>query len=77
MKHLSQICTAHSCAAEPYIAAFAFHREIMRADTELVIFFCSNEYDLDVLGAEMKRLFAGVEIVGLHHGGRNRSGRLP
>jgi hypothetical protein len=30
----------------------------------LVIFFCSNEYDRDVLAAEMGRLFAGVQVVG-------------
>jgi hypothetical protein len=31
---------------------------------ELVIFFCSSEYDLDVLAAEICRLFAGVQVVG-------------
>jgi len=31
---------------------------------ELVVFFCSNRYDLDVLAEEMRRLFAGVQVVG-------------
>ncbi len=31
---------------------------------ELVIFFCTSEYDLDVLAAEINRLFAGVQVVG-------------
>jgi hypothetical protein len=31
---------------------------------ELVIFFCSSEYDLEVLAEEMNRLFAGVHVVG-------------
>jgi hypothetical protein len=30
----------------------------------LVIFFCSNEYDLEVLAEEMKCSFAGVQVVG-------------
>lgn len=30
----------------------------------LVVFFCSNEYDLDVLAEELKRLFAGIQVVG-------------
>ncbi len=30
----------------------------------LVIFFCSSEYDLEVLAEEMKSLFAGVQVVG-------------
>jgi hypothetical protein len=31
---------------------------------ELVVFFCSTEYDLNLLAAEMNRLFAGVKVVG-------------
>jgi hypothetical protein len=31
---------------------------------ELVIFFCSSEYDLDAVADEMNRLFAGVQVVG-------------
>jgi hypothetical protein len=30
----------------------------------LVIFFCSSEYDLEVLAEEMRTLFAGVQVVG-------------
>jgi hypothetical protein len=30
----------------------------------LVVFFCSIEYDLDILGSEMQRLFAGVQVIG-------------
>jgi hypothetical protein len=30
----------------------------------LVVFFCSAEYDLDVLAAEMARLFGGVQVIG-------------
>jgi len=31
---------------------------------ELVVFFCSSEYDLDILATEMSRLFAGTQVVG-------------
>lgn len=31
---------------------------------ELVLFFCSSEYDLDILAAELTRLFAGVQVIG-------------
>jgi len=31
---------------------------------EFVVFFCSSEYKLDVLTAEMNRLFAGIQVVG-------------
>jgi hypothetical protein len=30
----------------------------------LVLFFCSNEYDLDVLAGEMRALFPGVQVEG-------------
>ena len=30
----------------------------------LVLFFCSSNYDLNLLGTEMERLFAGVQVVG-------------
>ncbi|HEY5247498.1 MAG TPA: FIST N-terminal domain-containing protein, partial [Dermatophilaceae bacterium] len=30
----------------------------------LVVFFCSVQYDLDAMAAEMARLFAGVQVIG-------------
>lgn len=58
------IRVAQSCAADPAVAAEEFHAGVVQPDMALVIFFCSNEYDRDVLGAEMSRLFAGVRVVG-------------
>jgi len=58
------IRVAQSCAADPAVAADEFHAGVVQPDMALVIFFCSNEYDRDVLGAEMSRLFAGVQVVG-------------
>jgi hypothetical protein len=58
------IRTAQSCATETVQAVQEFHAAVAHPDTELVIFFCSSEYDLDALAAEMNRLFAGVQVVG-------------
>ncbi|MGJ7544349.1 nitric oxide-sensing protein NosP [Variovorax sp. LT1R16] len=55
---------AQSCATDPRKAAQEFHAEVMQPGTALVIFFCSSEYDLDVLADEMKRLFGEVQVVG-------------
>ena len=41
-----------------------FHAAVAQPNMELVIFFCSSEYDLDVLAEEMNRLFAGIQVVG-------------
>jgi hypothetical protein len=45
-------------------AVRAFHAEVAQADMALVVFFCSPQYDLDVLAQEVGRLFAGVQVVG-------------
>ncbi|HJW56840.1 MAG TPA: nitric oxide-sensing protein NosP [Burkholderiaceae bacterium] len=46
------------------LAAQAFHAAVAQADMALVIFFCSSDYDLGVLGAEMHRLFGGTPVIG-------------
>lgn len=63
-KSTEQIRTAQSCAQNPREAAREFHSKVIQPNTALVIFFCSPEYDLNILEEEMARLFAGVEIVG-------------
>jgi hypothetical protein len=55
---------AHSCALEARLAAEEFHAAVAQPNMELVIFFCSSEYDLNVLAEEITRLFAGVQVVG-------------
>lgn len=55
---------AQTCANEARAAAREFHAAVEQSDMQLVIFFCSSRYDLDVLGAELARLFAGVQVVG-------------
>ncbi|MGA7827996.1 MAG: nitric oxide-sensing protein NosP [Geobacteraceae bacterium] len=53
-----------SCSTEARQAVSEFHAAVAQPNMELVLFFCSSEYDLDVLAAEMKRLFAGTHVVG-------------
>ncbi|HOP39985.1 MAG TPA: FIST N-terminal domain-containing protein [Geobacteraceae bacterium] len=55
---------AHSCAVEARQAVAEFHAAVAQQNMELVVFFCSSEYNLDVLAEEMNRLFAGTQVVG-------------
>jgi hypothetical protein len=55
---------AHSFARDPRDAVAEFYASVAQQNMALVIFFCSIEYDLNVLAAEMNRLFAGVRVVG-------------
>jgi hypothetical protein len=61
---IQSILTAQSCAAEAQQAVQEFHAAVAQPDAELVIFFCSSEYDLDVLVTEINHLFAEVQVVG-------------
>ena len=55
---------AQSFANDTREAVREFHADVAQSDMALVIFFCSSDYDLDVVAAEMNRLFAGVQVVG-------------
>jgi hypothetical protein len=59
-----RIRMAQSCATEARLAAQEFHAAVVQPNMGLVVFFCSSKYDLDVLAAEMRRLFDGVQVVG-------------
>lgn len=61
---LQQIRTAHSSAIDPCQAAQEFHAQVMQKNITLVVFFCSSQYDLAVLGREMNRLFGAIPVVG-------------
>jgi len=74
MEHSSRIRRAHSCATDASAAVREFHAAVAGPDTELVIFFCSSEYDLQALAAEMQRLFGGVQVVGCTTAGEIGSG---
>ena len=55
---------AQSCERDPRRAAREFHAAVAQPDTALVLFFCSDDYNLDELAAEVGRLFAGVPVAG-------------
>ncbi len=55
---------AHSLAAEARQAAREFHAGVSQPDMTMVIFFCSNEYDLDALADELNLLFGNTPLVG-------------
>lgn len=61
---IQKIRLAQSCASDARQAAKEFHAAVKQENMELVIFFCSSKYDLDVLAEEMNRLFAGTQVVG-------------
>ena len=49
-----------SCSADARVAVREFHEAVAQPDAALVIFFCSDEYDLHAVAAEMSARFAGV-----------------
>jgi hypothetical protein len=69
MKREARIRRGQSCATDAREAARAFHREVAQDDMALVVFFCSSRYDLHALAYELRRLFAGTQVVGCTTGG--------
>lgn len=55
---------AQSQATDAKKAVEEFHKGVRQPNMELVLFFCSSEYDLDIIAAEMNRLFAEIQVVG-------------
>jgi hypothetical protein len=64
MQSRTHIRQAQACATDPREAAREFATAVSQPEMALVIFFCSSEYDLEVVAEEMGRLFDGVEVVG-------------
>lgn len=58
------ILQAYSSEIDAHEAALKFYASVAQPDMALVMFFCSSDYDLDVLAAELRRLFAGIQVVG-------------
>lgn len=60
----SGICQGYSAETDARKAVQEFHTLVAQTGMTLVLFFCSSDYDLDVLGTELNRVFAGVKVVG-------------
>jgi hypothetical protein len=54
----------HSVAKDARQAVSELFEAIEQPDTELVLFFCSSEYDLGTLAIEIDRWFGGSQIMG-------------
>lgn len=55
---------SHSCASEARQAARELHAGVVQPDMSMVVFFCSSDYDLDVLADELNQLFGSVPVIG-------------
>lgn len=64
MRPQHHIRAAQTRSTDPRKAVQEFHAAVSQPDMALVVFFCSSSYDLDVLAAEMSRLFPGIQVVG-------------
>lgn len=64
MDEMSRIRRAQTRLADAREAVRAFHAGVAQDDMALVVFFCACSYDLDVIADEMRRCFAGVQVVG-------------
>jgi hypothetical protein len=60
---------AQSDADDSTTAVRALHRLLYQPYAELVMFFCSSDYDLDAVSREIGSCFAGVQVVGCTSGG--------
>ena len=64
MDGMNRIRRGQSCASDAHDAAREFHAEVAQTNMTLVVFFCSVQYDLDILASEIQRLFTGVQVIG-------------
>ncbi|MEN6374298.1 MAG: nitric oxide-sensing protein NosP [Smithella sp.] len=60
----SKFRTFQTSTADARQAAREFYAGVVQPDMELVVFFCSSEYDLEALADELGHLFAGIQAVG-------------
>ena len=64
MEPQAGIRRAYSIASSASQAAREIHDGLVQPDTALVVLFCSPSFDLDVLGAEIRRLFGTANVIG-------------
>ncbi len=64
VEKVAQIATGVSCVQDTVLAAREFYDAVQSPDLDTVLFFCSPQYDLDLLGRELKTLFGDVHLVG-------------
>ena len=60
----SGVRTGQSSSTDTRIAVAELYSAVEQQDMDLVLFFCSRQYDLAALADEVNRRFAGVHVVG-------------
>jgi hypothetical protein len=55
---------AYTPADDARKAAQELYRDVVQPEMELVLFFCSSDYDLEVLAGELNALFPRVRLIG-------------
>jgi len=60
----ARVLRGQSTAPDALEAAREFHAAVAQPGMALVMFFCSAHYDLDVLAAELRRLFEDIQVIG-------------
>lgn len=60
----ASIRTAHACSSDARTAVLDFHAAVYQPDMELVLFFCSSAYPLEVIEDELRRLFGDTRVIG-------------
>lgn len=58
------IYRGHTTNPDARAAARELRAQLRGADEGTILFFCSSEYDLDVLASELRDQFAGMQLVG-------------
>ena len=53
-----------SASTDHVVAVNELYDQLVQPDLKLAIFFCSSDYDLDVLGPLLAERFAGIELIG-------------
>lgn len=64
MSTLQPIRTGHSLAKNPQLAVKEFHAAVCQPNMELIVFFCSSHYDLEVLANEINSMFPNERVIG-------------
>jgi hypothetical protein len=55
---------AQTFTSDPRLAVREFFADVAQPDMSLVIFFCSSQYELEVIAEEMRSVFTGINVVG-------------
>ncbi|MCY1347865.1 FIST N domain protein [compost metagenome] len=64
MQQNDGVIKAMSSARDTEVVAQDLARQLIHPHLGFVLFFCSAEYDLDVLGAALEQYFGGITLIG-------------